>query len=100
VVVLGEAGTTGRTRIGHQDYRQRLVLTFTVMVGAKAYEICSNGHPGGARIRGAVNGSLCAAQVERSVGKNPHPGRSTRLDALVLSRAAGTLHSLMKFNCA
>jgi propionyl-CoA carboxylase alpha chain len=64
-----------------------------------SYEICSNWHLGGARIRGTVNGQPFAAQVERGVGKNPlairvaHNG--TRLDALVLSPRAAELHALM-----
>ena len=67
----------------------------------KRYEICSNWHLGGARIRGTVNGKAFTAQVERGVGKNPlairiiHNG--TRLDAMVLTRAHGDLHALMPF---
>ncbi len=67
--------------------------------GARSYEICSNWHLGGARIRGTVNGQLFAAQIERGVAKNPlairvaHNG--TQLDALVLSPRAAELHALM-----
>ena len=66
---------------------------------SRSYEICSNWHLGGARIRGTVNGQPFTAQVERGVGKNPlairinHNG--TRLDALVLSPRAAALHKLM-----
>jgi propionyl-CoA carboxylase alpha chain len=66
-----------------------------------SYEICSNWHLGGARIRGTVNGKPFAAQIERGVGKNPlairiaHNG--TRLDALVLSPRAAELHALMPY---
>ena len=69
--------------------------------GVNSYEICSNWHLGGARIRGTVNGKPFTAQVERGVGKNPlairvaHNG--TRLDALVLSPRAATLHALMPY---
>ena len=69
--------------------------------GASSYEICSNWHLGGARIRGTVNGQPFAAQIERGVGKNPlairvaHNG--TRLDALVLSPRAAELHALMPY---
>ena len=69
--------------------------------GASSYEICSNWHLGGARIRGTVNGQPFAAQIERGVGKNPlairvaHNG--TRLDALVLSPRAAALHALMPY---
>ncbi len=67
----------------------------------RSYEICSNWHLGGARIRGSVNGLAFAAQIERGVGKNPlairvsHNG--TRLDALVLSPRAAALYALMPF---
>ncbi len=69
--------------------------------GANSYEICSNWHLGGARIRGTVNGKPFTAQVERGVGKNPlairinHNG--TRLDALVLNPRAAALHALMPY---
>ncbi len=69
--------------------------------GASSYEICSNWHLGGARIRGTANGKPFTAQVERGVGKNPlairvdHNG--TRLDALVLSPRAAALHALMPY---
>ena len=72
-----------------------------VDIGANSYEIYSNWHLGGARIRGTVNGQPFAAQVERGVGRNPlairiaHNG--TRLDALVLSPRAAQLHALMPF---
>jgi propionyl-CoA carboxylase alpha chain len=72
-----------------------------VETGGKRYEICSNWHLGGARIRGTVNGQPFAAQVERGVGRNPlairiaHNG--TRLDALVLSPRAAQLHALMPY---
>ncbi len=69
--------------------------------GASSYEICSNWHLGGARIRGTVNGQPFVAQVERGVGRNPlairiaHNG--CRLDALVLSPRAAALHALMPY---
>jgi propionyl-CoA carboxylase alpha chain len=76
-----------------------------VETGEASYEICSNWHLGGARIRGTVNGKPFAAQVERGVGTgsqfNPlairiaHNG--TRLDALVLSPRAAQLHALMPY---
>ena len=70
-----------------------------------SYEICSNWHLGGARIRGTVNGQPFAAQVERGVGTsskfNPLAVRvahnGTRLDAMVLSPRAAALYGLMPF---
>ncbi len=72
-----------------------------VETGGKRYEICSNWHLGGARIRGTVNGRPFTAQVERGVGRNPlairiiHNG--TRLDTMVLSPRAARLHALMPY---
>ena len=76
-----------------------------IETGANSYEICSNWHLGGARIRGTVNGQPFAAQIERGVGTssrvNPlairvaHNG--TRLDALVLSPRVAELHALMPY---
>ena len=72
-----------------------------IETGANSYEICSNWHLGGARIRGTVNGEPFTAQVERGVGKNPlairvaHNG--TRLDALVLTPRAAALYVLMPY---
>ena len=76
-----------------------------IITGVSSYQICSNWHLGGARIRGTVNGQPFAAQVERGVATgskiNPlairinHNG--TRLDALVLSPRAAQLHALMPF---
>jgi propionyl-CoA carboxylase alpha chain len=72
-----------------------------VETAAKRYEICSNWHLGGARIRGTANAKPFTAQVERGVGKNPlairimHNG--TRLDALVLTPRAAELQALMPF---
>ena len=74
-----------------------------IRVGADSYEICSNWHLGGVRIRGTVNGKPFSAQVERgglgAVGKNPlairviHNGG--QLDALVLTPRAAELYALM-----
>ena len=101
-VVIG-LGATG------QNTRQTATVTryeaesgsSRIETGASSYEICSNWHLGGARIRGTVNGQPFAAQIERGIGKNPlairvaHNG--TRLDALVLSPRAAELHALMPY---
>jgi propionyl-CoA carboxylase alpha chain len=100
VIALGAEGKNTQTSV--------LVVDFEVKSGssridicAKSYEICSNWHLGGARIRGTVNGQPFTAQVERGVGQNPlairinHNG--TRLDALVLSPRAAALHQLMPY---
>jgi propionyl-CoA carboxylase alpha chain len=72
-----------------------------VETAGRRYEICSNWHLGGARIRGTVDAKPFTAQVERGVNKNPvairivHNG--ARLDALVLTPRAAELHALMPF---
>ena len=70
-----------------------------VITGGKRYELCSNWHLGGSRIRGTANGLPFTAQVERGVGKNPLAVRiihnGTQLDTLVLTPRAAQLHALM-----
>ena len=93
---------------GKNIQKSVLVVDFDVKSGCgridtatSSYEICSNWHLGGARIRGTVNGKPFTAQVERGVGKNPlairvaHNG--TLLDTLVLSPRAAALHTLMPY---
>ena len=104
VIGLGAAG---------QNTQQTAVVTHyeaesgssRIEMGASSYEICSNWHLGGARLRGIVNGQPFAAQIERGVNTsskvNPlairvaHNG--TQLDALVLSPRAARLHALMPY---
>ncbi|WP_341903256.1 acetyl/propionyl/methylcrotonyl-CoA carboxylase subunit alpha [Polaromonas sp. YR568] len=100
VVGLGATGQNSSQSAVVRDYVAESGSS-AVETGSKRYEICSNWHLGGARIRGTVNGQPFAAQVERGVGRNPlairvaHNG--TRLDALVLSPRAAELHALMPF---
>jgi len=100
VVSLGAAGQNTPYPVTVGNY-QAQTGSGTVEVGARSYEICSNWHLGGARIRGTANGQPFAAQVERGVGRNPlairiaHNG--TRLDALVLTPRAAQLHALMPY---
>jgi propionyl-CoA carboxylase alpha chain len=72
-----------------------------VTVGAKRYEICSDWHLGGLRIRGSVSGRAFTAQVERGTPRNPLAVRilhnGTQLDAVILPPRAAELHSLMPF---
>ena len=100
VVSLGVDGVNTSHPASVRDFQPESGSS-AVKTGAGSYEICSNWHLGGARIRGTVNGQPFAAQVERGVGKNPlairiaHNG--ARLDALVLSPRAAALHALMPF---
>ena len=73
----------------------------SIKIGSNSYEICSNWHLGGARIRGSVNAKPFTAQVVRGAGKNPlairiaHNG--AQLDAMVLSPRAARLHALLHY---
>ena len=103
VIALGADGQNTAHPASVRDFQAKSGSS-AVTVGATSYEICSNWHLGGARIRGTVNGQPFAAQVERGVGKNPlairlsHNG--ARLDAMVLSPRAAALHALMHFKAA
>ncbi|MGH8857144.1 MAG: biotin/lipoyl-containing protein, partial [Polaromonas sp.] len=100
VVGMGAGGQNTPRPALVRDYEAQSGSS-VVETGSKRYEICSNWHLGGARIRGTVNGQPFVAQVERGVGRNPlairivHNG--TRLDALVLSPRAAQLHALMPY---
>jgi propionyl-CoA carboxylase alpha chain len=100
VLGLGAGGHNTAHPVTVRDYIAKTGSS-GVDTNTGGYEICSNWHLGGARIRGTVNGKPFAAQVERGVGRNPlairvaHNG--TRLDALVLSPATAKLHTLMPY---
>ena len=100
VIALGAEGKNIQHRVLVADFEAKSGSS-RIDIGANSYEICSNWHLGGARIRGTVNGQAFTAQVERGVGKNPlairiaHNG--TRLDALVLSPRSAELYMLMPY---
>jgi propionyl-CoA carboxylase alpha chain len=100
VIGLGAEGRNTQQAVVVRDFDAKSGSS-VVETGGNRYEICSNWHLGGIRIRGTVNGQMFAAQVERGVGTNPlairiaHNG--TRLDALVLSPRAAQLHALMPY---
>ncbi|MDI1275084.1 acetyl/propionyl/methylcrotonyl-CoA carboxylase subunit alpha [Polaromonas sp.] len=100
VVNLGAEGNNTSQAAMVRDYQAKSGSS-RVETGAGSYEICSNWHLGGARIRGTVNGDPFAAQVERGVGRNPMAIRiahnGTRLDAMVLTPRAAKLHALMPY---
>ncbi|MDI1238391.1 MAG: acetyl/propionyl/methylcrotonyl-CoA carboxylase subunit alpha [Polaromonas sp.] len=100
VVNLGAGGNNTAQAAMVRDYQAKSGSS-RVETGAGSYEICSNWHLGGARIRGTVNGEPFAAQVERGVGRNPMAIRiahnGTRLDAMVLTPRAAKLHALMPY---
>ncbi|MDB5869097.1 MAG: Carbamoyl-phosphate synthase chain, ATP-binding protein, partial [Polaromonas sp.] len=100
VIGLGAEGQNTPQAARVLDF-QAISGSSAVETGASRYEICSEWHLGGNRIRGTVNGRPFAAQVERGVGRNPlairiiHNGR--QLDTLVLSPRAAQLHALMPY---
>ncbi len=100
VIAMGAEGKNTQSSVLVADFEAKSGSS-RIDTGASSYEICSNWHLGGARIRGTANGQPFTAQVERGVGKNPlairiaHNG--TRLDALVLSPRAAALHALMPY---
>ena len=100
VIQLGAGAKNNKKSVMVADFEVKSGSS-RIDAGPKSYEICSNWHLGGARIRGAVNGRPFTAQVERGVGRNPlairinHNG--TRLDALVMSPRAAALHALMPY---
>ncbi|HSV46269.1 MAG TPA: biotin/lipoyl-containing protein, partial [Ramlibacter sp.] len=100
VVRLGEGGKHERQPVRVTDY-QSTSGSSAVQVGERRFEICSNWHLGGARIRGTVDGKPFTAQVERGLPRNPlaiaisHDG--TRLEAMVLGTRTAELHALMPY---
>ena len=102
VVSLGAGGQNTMSPVLITDFQAKSGSS-AIRVDADSYEICSNWHLGGVRIRGTVNGKPFSAQVERgglgAVGKNPlairviHNGG--QLDALVLTPRAAELYALM-----
>eukprot|EP01031_Cornospumella_fuschlensis_P053646 gene53646-biopygen14224 len=70
VIGLGADGQNKPNAVTVRDY-VATTGSSAIDTAAGSYEICSNWHLGGARIRGTVNGKPFAAQVERGVGRNP-----------------------------
>ena len=100
VVGLGAGGQNSQHPAEVSDFQAQSGSS-AVQVGDKRYEICSQWHLGGARLRGTVNGQAFTAQVERGSVRNPlviriiHNG--TQLDAMVLTPRAAELHALMPY---
>jgi propionyl-CoA carboxylase alpha chain len=102
VVTLGQQGSTTSTPVSVRDF-DGTHGSSAISVGANSYTICSAYRLGEIRITGTCNGQAFTAQVERGglAGKNPlairvsHNG--TQIDALVLSKRAAQLYSLMPY---
>ncbi|MBI2772368.1 MAG: acetyl/propionyl/methylcrotonyl-CoA carboxylase subunit alpha [Burkholderiales bacterium] len=100
VVSLGAEGKNLSQPVKVTDFQAQSGSS-RLQLGVSSYEICSNWHLGGSRIRGTANGKSFTAQVERGVGRNPLAVRimhnGTQLDALVLAPRAAELHALMPY---
>ena len=102
VVQLGAEGSNIQTNVLVADFEVKSGSS-RIDIGASSYEICSNWHLGGARIRGTVNGKPFTAQVERGVrtGAKLNPlairiaHNGAQLDALVLPPRAAKLYAMM-----
>ena len=102
VVQLGAEGSNIQTSVLVADFEVKSGSS-RIDIGASSYEICSNWHLGGARIRGTVNGKPFTAQVERGVrtGAKLNPlairiaHNGAQLDALVLPPRAAKLYAMM-----
>jgi propionyl-CoA carboxylase alpha chain len=100
VVQLGQDGQHRRLPAKVTDFQAKSGSS-AVEIAGKRFDLCSNWHLGGARIRGTCNGQPFTAQVERGADKNPLAVRiihnGSRLDALVLTPRAAELHALMPY---
>ena len=99
VVQLDPQGAHRRTAVTASDRPDGADSTVIEVESGQKYEISSNWHLGGTRLRGTVNGQSFAAQVARGQGDNKlalrvaHNG--SQIDALVLSARTAELHALM-----
>ncbi|MET0311651.1 MAG: acetyl/propionyl/methylcrotonyl-CoA carboxylase subunit alpha [Burkholderiaceae bacterium] len=100
VVVLGEGGAHEKREVTVTDVNMP-GGSMRVEVGIRRYDLASQWHLGGNRIRGTVNGQPFAAQVDRNMGKNPLAVRlmhnGSQVSALVLSPRAAELYELMPY---
>nr|MBP6600060.1 biotin/lipoyl-binding protein [Giesbergeria sp.] len=77
------------------------LLSSSVLVGGKCYQISSTAALGQIRVQGQCNGKGFTAQIERGANKNPlalrvaHNG--TQIEAMVLSPLGARLHQLMPY---
>jgi propionyl-CoA carboxylase alpha chain len=102
VVTLGQNGATTSASVSVTQLDEK-TGSCLIRVGAKRYQLASSYRLGEVRITGTCNAVPFTAQVERGslAGKNPlairvsHNG--TQIDALVLSKRAAELYTLMPF---
>ena len=102
VVTLGHEGQNTQQEVSVTDFAvEGALLSSSVFVGDKCYQISSTATLGQIRVQGQCNGKGFTAQIERGANKNPlalrvaHNG--TQIEAMVLSPLGARLHQLMPY---
>ena len=102
VVTLGAEGQSTQEEVSVTDFAMEgALLSSSVFVGGKYYQISSTATLGQIRVQGQCNGMGFTAQIERGANKNPlalriaHNG--TQIDAMVLSPRGAQLYQLMPY---
>ena len=102
VVNLGPEGKNTQQEVSVTDFAvEGALLSSSVFVGDKCYQISSTATLGQIRVQGQCNGMGFTAQIERGANKNPlalrvaHNG--TQIEAMVLSPMGARLYQLMPY---
>ena len=102
VVTLGHEGQNTQQEVSVTDFAvDGALLSSSVFVGDKCYQISSTATLGQIRVQGQCNGKGFTAQIERGANKNPlalrvaHNG--TQIEAMVLSPLGARLYQLMPY---
>ena len=102
VVTLGHEGQNTPHEVSVTDFAvEGALLSSSVLVGGKCYQISSTATLGQIRVQGQCNGMGFTAQIERGANKNPlalrvaHNG--TQIEAMVLSPLGARLYQLMPY---
>ncbi len=102
VVTLGHEGQNTPHEVSVTDFAvDGALLSSSVLVGGKCYQISSTATLGQIRVQGQCNGMGFTAQIERGANKNPlalrvaHNG--TQIEAMVLSPLGARLYQLMPY---
>ncbi|WP_027995112.1 acetyl-CoA carboxylase biotin carboxylase subunit [Simplicispira psychrophila] len=102
VVTLGHEGQNTQQEVSVTDFAvEGALLSSSVLVGGKCYQISSTATLGQIRVQGQCNGMGFTAQIERGANKNPlalrvaHNG--TQIEAMVLSPLGARLYQLMPY---
>ena len=102
VVTLGAEGQSTQQEVSVTDFAMEgALLSSSVLVGDRCYQISSTATLGQIRVQGQCNGMGFTAQIERGINKNPlalriaHNG--TQIEAMVLSPQGAKLYQLMPY---